>query len=100
MRAILVTMAALILGVTSVAAIGAPAEARTHKPRAPKAHVPRPHKIRVPKSTYKTVRVRRADGTVMTGYKDSAGTHLRRPDGSFTHCQRQVSAAEIDVSCH
>ena len=100
MRPILVMMAALVMGMAAVAEMAAPAEARTHKPRAPKVHVPRPHKVRAPRITYKTVRIRRADGTVMTGYRDSSGTHLHRPDGGMINCSRDVSAAEIDVACH
>jgi hypothetical protein len=45
------------------------------------------------------VRVRRADGAVMTGYRDSLGTHLRGSDGRTIHCQRQTGAADIDVAC-
>jgi hypothetical protein len=88
-------------------AAGAPAKARTsslgshlHKPRLHKAHALRPHKPPAPKSTYHTVRVRRPDGTVMTGYKDSLGTHLHGPDGRTVHCQHQTyGAADIDITC-
>lgn len=72
-----------------------------HKPRVHKSHAPRLLKVHVPKTKYRTVRIRRADGTVMTGYRDSQGTHLRGPDGRFTHCSRQsAGAADIDIACH
>jgi hypothetical protein len=46
------------------------------------------------------VRIKRPDGTVMTGYRDSSGTHLRGQDGKTIHCQRQtVGAADIDIAC-
>jgi len=98
--------AILILAAVALAALAFPAEARTrslgpHLHRA-RVHAPRPHKFRAPKtkSTYKSVRMRRADGTVMTGYRDSLGTHLRGPDGRTVHCQRQTfGAADIDVAC-
>ncbi len=102
MRVILAGMAALVVGVAAMAATGSVAEARTHKARvhAPRIRAIRPHKIRAPRNTYKTVRVRRADGTMMTGYRDSSGTHLRGPDGRTVNCQREIGAAEIDVACH
>jgi hypothetical protein len=101
MRSILVMMTALVMAMAAVAAAGSPAEARAHKPRLQKPHVPRPHKVRAPKSTYRTVRIRRSDGTTMTGYRDSMGTHIHGPDGRTIHCQRQtVGAADIDVACH
>ena len=102
MRAILAVLAALVMGVATVAATGPAAEARTHKARvhAPRIRTIRPHKVRAPRSTYKSVRVKRADGTLMTGYRDSSGTHLRGSDGRTVNCQREVSAAEIDVACH
>ncbi len=92
MRAMQIVMAALI----ATLAVEGGAEARTHKPR---IHVSRPHKARAPRSTYKTVRIRRADGTEMTGYRDSFGTHLHRSDGSTINCTRRVTAANVDVSC-
>ncbi len=101
MRPILAVIAALVMGMATVAATGLPAEARTHKPHihAPRIRAIRPHKVHAPRTTYKTVRVRRADGTVMTGYRDSSGTHLRGPDGRTVTCQREISPAEIDVAC-
>jgi hypothetical protein len=96
-------MLALAAALIALAA-AAPAEARTagfphaHKPRT-HTHAPRPHKVRVPKSTFRTVRVRRADGTMMTGYRDSTGTHLMGPNGRTVHCQRQTGVADIDVAC-
>jgi hypothetical protein len=99
----------LVLTAAVVAALAVPAEARTeslgphvHKTRVhtPRPHTPRAPRLRAPNSTYKSVRVRRVDGTVMTGYWDSLGTHLRGPDGRTVHCQRQAfGAADIDVAC-
>ncbi|HEY4028744.1 MAG TPA: hypothetical protein VGM25_00240 [Caulobacteraceae bacterium] len=96
MKAVLVMLAALAL----VTAGGSPGEARTSGIHKPRIHSPRPHKPRTPKSAYRTVRVRRADGRVMTGYRDSLGTHLRHADGRTVNCQRQVGAADVNVTCH
>lgn len=98
MKSILAMTAALAMATAGLAAAGAaPAEARTYKSS---MRAPRPHKPRAPKSTYRTVRVTRSDGTVMTGYRDAMGTHLHGPDGRTIHCRRQTAgAADIDVAC-
>jgi hypothetical protein len=81
-------------------AAGAQAQARTHSGiHLPRPHVPRPHRVHASKSAYRSVRVRRADGAVMTGYRDSLGTHLRGSDGRTIHCQRQTGGADIEVAC-
>lgn len=65
---------------------------RIHTPR-----LPRPHR---PRSAYRSVRVRRADGTVLRGYRDSLGTHLTGPDGRRVDCQRQrLGGADVDIAC-
>lgn len=98
-------MRLLVLLIVAAMVAAAPAEARTrslgHSARAPHAHVPRPHVARPhrSRSSFRTVRIRRADGQVMTGYRDSLGTHLRGPDGRNVECQRQIGAADIDVAC-
>ena len=91
----------MILGAAVAAA--APAEARTrgHGVRTPRIHAahvrtPRPHK---PHNGFRSVRVRRADGSVLSGYRDSLGTHLRGADGRSINCQRQIGAADIDIAC-
>lgn len=85
---------AVILAIAALMAAGGPAEART------KSFAPHVHKPRAPKGAYKTVRIRRADGTVVTGYRDSLGTHLHEPGGRTVTCRRQTfSAADIDVAC-
>lgn len=90
----------LLAAVGLIAICDAPAEGRTRlATRRPHLHLARPHKSRASHAAYRSVRVRRADGTVMTGYRDSLGTHLRGPDGRTIHCQRQVGAADIDVAC-
>jgi hypothetical protein len=99
--------AALVLIAMLTLTAGASAEARTssagfhlHKPRLHKAHAPRPHKPRAPTNTYRTVRLRRADGTVMTGYRDESGTYLHKPGGRTIRCQRQTyGAADVDIDC-
>ena len=97
MRAILGLAAAMAV------ALAAPAEARTKgfgpHPRKMRVHAPRPHNPHAPHAAMRSVRVRRADGTVMTGYRDSLGTHLHGPDGRTIHCQRQAGAADIDIAC-
>jgi hypothetical protein len=94
----------LILSIALATALAVPAEARTKRfgphPHKSRVHTPRPHKLSAPKSPYRSVRIRRADGTVMTGYRDALGTHLHDPDGRTVHCQRQTfGAADINVDC-
>ena len=91
MKSILVITTVLVLTL----AAGIQAEART-----PRVHTPRAPKVHAPKSTYRSVRIRRADGTVLTGHRDSLGTHLTGPDGRAVNCQRQVGATDINVTCH
>ena len=99
--------AAILLVLMLALSAGATAEARTsrvgshlHKPRLHKIRAPRPHQPRAPKSTYRTVRLRRADGTVMTGYRDESGTYLHKPGGRTIRCQRQTyGAADVDIDC-
>jgi len=98
-------MRAIVILVLAGCLAGAPpAEARTRPHtvglRAHKMRAPRPHAEKAPKKAYRTVRVKRADGTVLTGYRDSTGTHLRGADGRTIHCQRQkFGAADVDIAC-
>jgi hypothetical protein len=84
----------------AVVVVAAPAAARSrglgHRMRTPHVHAPR---LRKPRSRLRTVRLRGPHGAVMTGYRDSFGTHLRGPDGRIIHCQRQAGAADIDIAC-
>lgn len=88
----------MILAALAAAMVPAQAGARNsvHRMRTPHVHAPH---IRKPRASYRSVRVRRADGAVMTGYRDSLGTHLTGPDGRTIHCQRQIGAADIEVAC-
>ena len=98
-----------LLLLAAILAAGSPAEARTHngvhsvrmpklhKARQPKAHIAKPRK---PRNAHRSVRIKREDGTVWTGYRDELGTHLTGPDGRRVNCQRSpIGAADIEVAC-
>lgn len=102
-----------ILAVMTVLVSSATAEARTHgfgprihaprmhapRIRAPRIRAPRPYVSRRPRNAYRSVHIRRADGSEWTGYRDSLGTHLSGPGGRTINCQRGVGAADIEVAC-
>jgi len=70
------------------------------EPKILHAKRPRIPRLRRPRQTYRSVSVRRADGTVLHGYRDSTGTHLTGPDGKMTHCQRSDGGvSDINVAC-
>jgi hypothetical protein len=73
--------------------------------RARKLHVPKvgavhrlktPHIPRARRYTYRSITVRRADGTVLRGYRDNDGTHLRGPDGKLTRCRKSSQGFDGD----
>lgn len=74
--------------------------ARSHEPRAPslrslgiKSPRARPYRSR-------SLTIHRADGTVVRGYRDTYGTHLRDSNGRTTNCRRNKSSlAGVDLTC-
>lgn len=105
---ILLLLAAWLAGGLALDA-GAPNDgwARSYKPRSETFRVggqrqPRIRKPRAPRSySYRSVTIRRPDGTVLRGYRDNFGTHLTGPDGKVLNCQRsRFSGKDIAVACH
>jgi hypothetical protein len=98
-----VRLAAILMILAGASALAPAAEARKHDHvpglHLPHVRTPRAHKPRPPRKTYRSVRIRRADGSVWTGYRDDLGTHLTGPDGQTVHCRRGVGAADIEVAC-
>jgi hypothetical protein len=80
--------------------------ARGHGPRVPHMRVPHvkvPH-VKVPRPPrprrLRSVSVKRADGTMLHGYRDSYGTHLRGLDGKTVNCQSSgLGAADVNIAC-
>ena len=96
----------LFLILAMAVAAGSPAEARrrslgVHAPRIRTAriHTPRLRTPRASRKASRSIRITRADGTVLTGTRDSLGTHLAGPDGRRVDCKRGIGAADIEVSC-
>lgn len=94
-------MAILILA--AALALSPEAQAGTHRigvrAHAPGAHLSRAHKPRAPRKAYRSIRIQRADGSVLTGYRDSIGTHLTGPDGRTVHCRRGAGGHDIEIAC-
>jgi hypothetical protein len=69
------------------------------EPKIPHARRPRIPRLRKPRATYRSVTVRRADGTVLHGHRDALGTHLTGPDGKSVTCKRGSGGADINIAC-